>query len=74
MAVYSPGASAVTEDGQRRSGPSLTGRDFPLIRITDTKVNTYPPGPVRGAHGVPVHDDVPVFIGGYGKPYQVTEC
>jgi hypothetical protein len=48
--------------------------DFPLLRITDTKVGTYPPGPVRGARAVLIHDDVAVFIGGYGQPHQVTEC
>jgi hypothetical protein len=47
---------------------------FPLVRITDTNVSPLAPGPVRGAHGVLVHDDVAVFIGGYGQPYQLTEC
>ncbi|MDI6098823.1 hypothetical protein QLQ12_09450 [Actinoplanes sp. NEAU-A12] len=48
--------------------------DFPLVRITDTKVSPFPPGPVRGAQGVLVHDDVVIFIGGYGTPHRLTEC
>ncbi|GIE76469.1 hypothetical protein Aph02nite_24190 [Actinoplanes philippinensis] len=48
--------------------------DFPLVRITDTTTRPFPPGPVRGARGVLVHDDVVIFIGGYGKPHQLTEC
>jgi hypothetical protein len=47
---------------------------FPLVRITDTKICPFPPGPVRGARGVLIHDDVVIFIGGYGKPHQLTEC
>ena len=47
---------------------------FPLVRITDTEVRSFPPGPVRGARGVLIHDDVVVFIGAYGKPHQLTEC
>ncbi|MBB3101625.1 hypothetical protein FHR83_009356 [Actinoplanes campanulatus] len=46
---------------------------FPLVRITDTKVAPFPPGPVRGARGVLVHDDVVIFIGGYGQPHQLSE-
>jgi hypothetical protein len=47
---------------------------FPLVRITDTEARHFPPSPVRGARGVLIHDDVVIFIGGYGKPYQLTEC
>jgi hypothetical protein len=47
---------------------------FPLIRVTDTEVSPFLPGPVRGARAVLVHDDVVLFIGGYGKPHQLTEC
>lgn len=47
---------------------------FPLVRITDTATTPFPSGPVRGARGVLVHGSVVVFIGGYGKPHQLTEC
>lgn len=47
---------------------------FPLIRITDTEVSPFPPGPVRGARGVLVHDNVVIFIGGYDEPHRFTEC
>jgi len=47
---------------------------FPLIRITDTQASPFPPGPVRGARGVLIHDNVVIFIGEYGKPHQLTEC
>jgi hypothetical protein len=47
---------------------------FPLVRITDTTIRSFPPGPVRGARGVLIHDNVVIFIGGYGKSHQLTEC
>ncbi|WP_238006318.1 hypothetical protein KZZ52_36140 [Dactylosporangium sp. AC04546] len=47
---------------------------FPLVRITDTEVRPFPAGPVRGARAVLIHDNVVIFIGGYGAPHQLTEC
>lgn len=47
---------------------------FPLVRITDTEVRPFPPGPVRGARGVLIHGNVVIFISGYDKPHQLTEC
>jgi hypothetical protein len=47
---------------------------FPLIRITDTEVRPFPPGPVRGAKAVLIHDDEAVFVGEYGSPFRLTEC
>ncbi|MDW5326769.1 hypothetical protein [Plantactinospora sp. KLBMP9567] len=47
---------------------------FPLIRITDTEVRPFRPGPVRGARAVLVYDDEAVLIGEYGNPYRLTEC
>jgi hypothetical protein len=47
---------------------------FPLIRVTDTETVPFPPGPVRGARAVLVHDDVLIFVGGYGKSNQLTDC
>lgn len=47
---------------------------FPLIRVTDTGVTAIPPGPVRGAQGVLIHEGTVVFVGGYQTPGQLTEC
>ena len=47
---------------------------FPLVRFSDTKASPFSPSPVRGARGILVHEDVVIFIGGYGKPHQLTEC
>ncbi|MEV0136209.1 hypothetical protein AB0H83_48250 [Dactylosporangium sp. NPDC050688] len=47
---------------------------FPLVRITDTQVRPFQPGPVRGARGILIHGDEVAFVGGYGKPSQLTQC